>query len=295
VLNVGKAHIGEFGSKEGIASAKGEIVEALGEDGVAVLNADDELVLAMSARSRGRVLTFGSAASADVRYDRLTLDDLGRPSFLLHAGDQEAAVSMGLVGEHHAGNAAAAAAVAVTLGVPLTTVAAALGGATATSRGRMEVRERADGVTVIDDAYNANPDSMRAALKTLASIGRGRHGSRTIAVLGEMRELGDSAQAEHDAVGRLAVRLDIHQLLVVGEAARPLHLGACLEGSWGNESVFVEDSEAATGWLREHVRPGDVVLFKASNAVQLSRVADAVSAGPADQPSHPATSEESTR
>jgi UDP-N-acetylmuramoyl-tripeptide--D-alanyl-D-alanine ligase len=131
-------------------------------------------------------------------------------------------------------------------------------------------------VTVVDDAYNANPDSVRAALKALAAIGRGRPGSRTVAVLGEMRELGDAALEEHDAVGRLAVRLDIAQLLVVGAAAKPIHLGASLEGSWGEESVYVPDNDAALSWLREHLVPGDVVLFKASNAAQLSSVAQAV-------------------
>jgi UDP-N-acetylmuramoyl-tripeptide--D-alanyl-D-alanine ligase len=142
----------------------------------------------------------------------------------------------------------------------------------------MQVTERADGVTVVDDAYNANPDSMRAALKSLAALGRGRPGARTLAVLGEMLELGDSARDEHDAVGRLAVRLDIDQLLVVGEPARAIHLGACLEGSWAGESVFVPDAEAALTWLCEQLRPGDVVLFKASNAVQLSRLAEQVAA-----------------
>ena len=190
VLNVGKAHIGEFGSQEGIAQAKGEIVDALGADGTAVLNADDPLVAGMRPRSRGRVLTFGEHADADVRFSDVRVDDLGRPTFrLAHSGEQEE-VAMGLVGEHHAGNAAAAAGAAVALGVPLHLVAEALRSATATSPGRMEVHERADGVTVIDDAYNANPDSMRAALKALAAIGRGRPGSRTLAVLGEMRELG---------------------------------------------------------------------------------------------------------
>jgi UDP-N-acetylmuramoyl-tripeptide--D-alanyl-D-alanine ligase len=283
VLNVGKAHIGEFGSREGIATAKGEIVEALGADGVAVLNADDELVSSMATRTRGQVRTFGSAPGADVRFHDVTLDDFGRPAFTLSTlseGERGARVSLGLVGEHHAGNAAAAAAVALTLDVPLEEVARSLGSATATSRGRMQVRERADGVTVIDDAYNANPDSMRAALKALASIGRGRPDARTVAVLGEMRELGASTQTEHDAVGRLAVRLDIHQLLVVGEPARPMHLGATLEGSWGNESVFVPDVEAAAAWLDAHLRPGDVVLFKASNAVRLSRLAEQVAAQP---------------
>jgi UDP-N-acetylmuramoyl-tripeptide--D-alanyl-D-alanine ligase len=276
VLNVGKAHVGEFGSQEAIAQAKGEIVEALTADGIAVLNADDPLVAAMATRTAASVRTFGSAAGADVRFENLRVDDLGRPSFELEAAGERVPVSLGLVGEHHAGNAAAAATVALALGMPLDAVARALAAATTVSRGRMEVSERADGVTVIDDAYNANPDSMRAALKALAAIGRGRPEARTVAVLGEMRELGESSREEHDAVGRLVVRLDIDQLLVVGEPAKPLHLGACLEGSWGGESVFVADNDAATAWLRDHLEPGDVVLFKASNAARLARVAEAV-------------------
>jgi UDP-N-acetylmuramoyl-tripeptide--D-alanyl-D-alanine ligase len=184
---------------------------------------------------------------------------------------------MTLVGEHQAHNAAAAAAVAVALGMRVAEAAAALSKATPASRWRMEVHERADGVTVINDAYNANPDSMRAALKALAAIGRGRGpGTRTIAVLGEMRELGESSRDEHDAVGRLAVRLDISQLVVVGEPARPIHLGACLEGSWGEESVFVEDNDEALAWLRQHLSPDDVVLLKASRAAGLETVAEAL-------------------
>jgi len=289
VLNVGKAHIGEFGSQQGIAQAKGEIVEALRPDGTAVLNADDPLVAAMRERTVARVTTFGERAEADVRYADVRLDELGRPVFTLSHAGRDVEVSMRLVGEHHAANAAAAAAVALALDVPLDLVGGALSAAGATSRGRMEVHERSDGVTVIDDAYNANPDSMRAALKSLAAIGRSRPGSRTLAVLGEMRELGASALEEHDAVGRLAVRLDIHQLLVVGEAARPIHLGASLEGSWGGESVFVADTDEALGWLRRELAPGDVVLFKASNAVRLSSVAQTVLADA------PAPEEESSR
>jgi UDP-N-acetylmuramoyl-tripeptide--D-alanyl-D-alanine ligase len=284
VLNVGKAHVGEFGSQAAIAQAKGEIVEALGADGVAVLNADDPLVAAMRARTRARVTTFGTGPDADVRWTDLRVDDLERPTFELVAGGREATVSMGLVGQHHAANAAAAAAVALVLDVPLERVAASLSAATAASRGRMEVAERPDGVTVIDDAYNANPDSMRVALKTLAAIGRARPGARTVAVLGEMRELGESSREEHDAVGRLVVRLDIGQLLVVGPGAKAIHLGASLEGSWGGESAYVEDVAAAEAWLAEQVRPGDVVLVKASNAARLSRVAQAlVSAGPREE------------
>ncbi len=279
VLNVGKAHLGEFGSREGIAQAKGELVEALDESGTAVLNADDSFVIAMRERTRGSILTFGSGADADVRLADVEVDDLGRPAFLLLYDGQKTRVSMGLVGRHHAVNATAAAAVAVSLGVPLDVVGGALAVATATSRGRMEVHQRADGVTIIDDAYNANPDSMQAALEALAAVGRGRPGSRTVAVLGEMRELGESAPEEHQAVGRLAVRLEVHQLVVVGEAARSIHVGALRAGAdrpSGAEPVLVDDADAAADWLRRELRPGDVVLFKASNAVRLSRIAQAV-------------------
>jgi UDP-N-acetylmuramoyl-tripeptide--D-alanyl-D-alanine ligase len=285
VLNVGKAHVGEFGSQEAIAQAKGEIVAALGEGGVAVLNADDPLVAAMAERTSGRVVRFGARDGVDLRVSGLSLDPLGRPAFDLTADGRTAHVAMQLLGEHQAGNAAAAAAVGLVVGMPLERIAEALSAARPASRWRMELHERADGLTVINDAYNANPDSMSAALKTLAAVGRGRGpGTRTVAVLGEMRELGGSSREEHDRVGRLAVRLDIGQLLVVGEAARPIHLGACLEGSWAEESVFVPDHEAATAWLREHLGPADVVLFKASRAVALERVAEAVLADPGTEP-----------
>ena len=277
VLNVGKAHVGEFGSQEAIAEAKGELVEELPADGTAVLNADDPLVAAMAERTRASVRTFGESAGSDVRIDGLALDSSGCPEFDLVTAGGRAHVHLQLLGEHQAGNAAAAAAVALSLGMGLDDVAEALSAATNTSRWRMEQHERADGVLVVNDAYNANPDSMRAALKALAAIARGRGpGTRSVAVLGEMRELGESSREEHDAVGRLAVRLDISQLVVVGEPARPIHLGACLEGSWGEESVFVTDNDEALAWLREHLRPGDVVLVKASRAAALERVAEAL-------------------
>jgi UDP-N-acetylmuramoyl-tripeptide--D-alanyl-D-alanine ligase len=288
VLNVGKAHLGEFGSREAIAVAKGEVVEALAEGGVAVLNADDPLVAAMTARTAARTVSFGTAEDADVRFEDVQVDELGRPTFELLAGvrgaRQRTRVSLGLVGEHHVPNATAAAAAALSLGMPLDETGSALRAATVVSPGRMAVRERADGLVVVDDAYNANPDSMRAALKALAAIGRGRPGGRTVAVLGEMLELGETSLVEHDAVGRLVVRLDIHQLVVVGQGARPIHLGASLEGSWGGESVFVPDTDAATEWLRSYLRPDDVVLLKASNAVRLGRVADALLADDAGGP-----------
>jgi UDP-N-acetylmuramoyl-tripeptide--D-alanyl-D-alanine ligase len=282
VLNVGVAHLGEFGTREGIAQTKGELVEALDEHGVAVLNADDPLVAAMADRTRGRVSTFGAAADADVRVTDLELDQLGRPRLTLTAGGEpgeSVRVTLPLLGEHQAGNAAAAAAAALAVGTPLSDVGAALDRVSLRSRWRMEVSDRPDGVTVVNDAYNANPDSMRAALKTLAVIGAGKR--RTVAVLGEMLELGEATREEHDAVGRLAVRLDVSRLVVVGEGAKPIHLGASLEGSWAGESVFVPDIDAARQFLADDLRPGDVVLVKASRAAGLERVAAALLEEPA--------------
>ena len=140
----------------------------------------------------------------------------------------------------------------------------------------MEVVERPDGLVVINDAYNASPESMRTALKSLNQIAAGR---RCWAVLGEMRELGEASVAEHDAIGRLAVRLDVSRLVVVGQDARPMHLAAQMEGSWGEESVFVPDADAAVDLLRREMRPGDVVLVKASRAAGLERVAEALLEG----------------
>ena len=277
VLNVGKAHIGEFGTQGDIARAKGEIVDSLGPTGTAVLNADDPLVADMAARTAARVFTYGESAGADLRVENIELDQLGRPGLDLTTEGASAHVQLRLLGEHQASNAAAAAAVATVVGVPLEHVARSLSGLSSASRWRMELHELRGGLTVINDAYNANPDSMRAALKTLAAIGRRRSDPvRTVAVLGEMRELGASSMEEHDAIGRLAVRLDINQLLVVGEQARPIHLGACQEGSWAEESVFVNDQQEALTWLGANLAAGDVVLFKASRAAELENLAEAV-------------------
>ncbi|WP_432496233.1 UDP-N-acetylmuramoyl-tripeptide--D-alanyl-D-alanine ligase [Kineococcus gypseus] len=276
VLNVGAAHVGEFGSLEATAAAKGELVEALPADGLAVLNADDARVAAMAARTAARVVTFGLSRGADVRALDVRTDELARPVFTLAAGGRTAAVHLRLHGEHQVGNALAAATVALGLGVDLDDVAAALSAAGAASGGRMQVVERPDGVTVVHDAYNANPDSVRAALKALVGMAGGR---RTWAVLGEMLELGASSRDEHDAVGRYAVRLDVSKLLVVGAGARPAYTGAVMEGSWGEEAVFAADVDAAGALLEEQLRPGDVVLVKASHGAGLGALAERLLAG----------------
>ncbi|WP_436500921.1 UDP-N-acetylmuramoyl-tripeptide--D-alanyl-D-alanine ligase [Actinokineospora sp. HUAS TT18] len=276
VVNVGSAHLGEFGSRADIAKTKGELVEKLPADGVAVLNADDPLVAAMADRTAARVVLVGEAAHADVRAEKIELDDQARASFTMITPKGDAEVSLALHGAHHVGNALAAAAVALELGVTPQEIAERLSGASRVSARRMEVTTRADGVTVVNDSYNANPESVRAALKTLATMARTGERRRSWAVLGVMGELGDSAVAAHDEIGRLAVRLDINRLVVVGDGARAMHQGAHLEGSWGEESVLVADVDAAVALLRAELAPGDVVLVKASKAAALWRVADAL-------------------
>ena len=274
-LNVGTAHVGEFGSREAIAVAKAELVAALPGDGLAVLNADDAVVRAMATRTGARVQLVGTARDAAVRADDIVLDAAGRPTFRLLTPSGEAEVSLPLHGEHHVGNALAVVATALECGLSLDAVVQALSTATPASRWRMEVVERPDGVTVVNDAYNANPDSMRAALKALAAMGRDR---RTWAVLGSMLELGDESTTEHDAIGRLAVRLNISRLVVVGEVARPMASGAQHEGSWGEEAVWVPDADAAHDLLVKNLRPGDVVLFKSSRDAGLRWLGDKVAA-----------------
>ncbi len=268
VVNVGQAHLGEFGSQDAITRAKGELVEALSPGGTAVLNHDDARVAAMTARTTERVLTFGTTPGADVGMADLRLDDLGRPAFTLTYAGETAEVALRLLGEHQAVNAAAAAATALVAGVPLPATASALAGVAALSPWRMELSERDDGLIVVNDAYNANPESMAAALDTLAGIGA-RTGRRTLAVLGEMRELGGAGDAEHRRVGLLTMELGIDRLVVVGEGARAM-------GETNDTSVLVEGVADAVTWLRENVRGSDVVLVKASRAAGLERVARAL-------------------
>jgi UDP-N-acetylmuramoyl-tripeptide--D-alanyl-D-alanine ligase len=278
VLNVGTAHLGEFGSRENIAVAKGELVEALPpaeRGGLAVLNADDELVAAMAGRTAARVVRVGkhNTPALDVAAGEVALDERARPSFLLRAGTVEARVTLGLYGAHHVNNALAAAAVALHLGATPDSVAASLSEARRVSARRMDVSTRGDGVTVVNDAYNASPESMRAALKTLVSMaGEGR----SWAVLAGMGELGADSARTHDEIGRLAVRLNVTRLVAVGEDAAAIHRAANLEGSWGEESVLVPDVDAAMAVLRAELRPSDVVLVKGANAHGLWRLADAL-------------------
>jgi UDP-N-acetylmuramoyl-tripeptide--D-alanyl-D-alanine ligase len=314
VLGVGSAHAGEFGGIENIAVAKGELVEALPAGGTAVLNLDDARVAAMAGRTRARVLGYTSrpaggsqadvargdlaqtdGAQADVvRAEGVELNAEGHPEFELHLpgapqhGTSQHHVAARLIGAHHIANLLAAAAAAHAAGIPGEQIAASLNSQRAASRWRMERTERPDGVTVINDAYNANPESMRAALRTLAELGQGR---RTWAVLGAMLELGPDSIREHMAVGTQVVRLNISRLVVVGREARSLYVSAVNEGSWGDECVFAETAEEAYELLQAELRPGDLVLFKSSNGIGLRHLGDRIALppqAPKNSPERPA-------
>ncbi|HEY7813495.1 MAG TPA: Mur ligase family protein, partial [Nakamurella sp.] len=263
--------IGEFGSAENIALAKGELVEALpsaAAGGIAILNADDPRVAAMASRTAATVVTTGVRSPADLRASDVELDSAARASFTLVAPEGAAAVALRVVGAHQVPNALAAAAVGRAVGVSLSEVAAALSSAEAASKWRMAVTELPDGVTVINDAYNSNPESARAALAAVATL---RGGRRSWAVLGPMAELGDSAPAAHESVGVMTAEYGMHQVLVVGEAARGIEAGALAAGA---PSVrLVPDEAAALEVLLAEVTGDDVVLVKASRSVNLQRLA----------------------
>ncbi|MBO9577738.1 MAG: UDP-N-acetylmuramoyl-tripeptide--D-alanyl-D-alanine ligase [Microbacteriaceae bacterium] len=281
VLKVGTAHIGKFGSQEAIAVAKGEMVRDLPASAVAVLNADDPNVAAMptAAQVRPFGLVDRAAAAAPDPAAWLAADvriSLGGTAFtLLHGGERQE-VRLRILGEHHVMNALAALAAADAVGVAPAEAVPALEGMVRAERWRMELLgggpELPGDVTVINDAYNASPESTAAALRTLAELTRGR--ARAIAVIGEMAELGEFATEAHDRIGRLAVRLNVDHLVVVGERARAMHLGAQHEGSWGSEVEFVETADAAYDAVRALLRAGDVVLVKSSKSAGLRHLGD---------------------
>jgi UDP-N-acetylmuramoyl-tripeptide--D-alanyl-D-alanine ligase len=284
VLNVGTAHLGEFGSRDAIAATKAELPQSVPPSGVVVLNIDDRAVAAMADATAARIVRVSRESDgADVWAGDVRLDELARPRFTLHArrgeNPMEVSIRLAVHGDHQVSNALCAAAVALECGATGQQLADALATAGPVSAHRMQVVTRADGVTVINDAYNANPDSMRAGLQALAWMAQqGEKPRRSWAVLGEMAELGEDAISEHDGIGRLAVRLDVSRLIVVGtgRSMRAMHHGAVMEGSWGSEATLVEDADAALALLRAEVAPGDVVLVKASNAAGLGALAEAL-------------------
>jgi UDP-N-acetylmuramoyl-tripeptide--D-alanyl-D-alanine ligase len=272
VLTVGLAHAGEFGGIETTLRTKTEMVKDLTEDDVAVLNVDDPRVASMAEQTRARIVWFGLGDTAAVRATDISSHASGTDFTLTLASGESRAVRFRVLGEHHVTNALAAAASAECIGVPIDKIVSALEGVVRAERWRMEVLGGKRGVTIINDAYNASPDSMVAGLKTLAQIAT--PGMRKIAVLGEMSELGEFSLEEHDRIGRIIVRLGIEKLIVVGEGARALHLAASHEGSWDGESVFVESPDEAYDLLAPDLREGDLVFVKSSNSARLRFLGD---------------------
>lgn len=273
VLMVGLAHAGEFGGVEATVAAKAELLDALTPDGIAILNADDARVMSMRSRARGPVVLFGLSSNADVRATDIQAS-LAGTSFVLHVPEvAPVPVRFKVLGEHHVMNALAAAAVGRALGFSVPLIVDALESVERAEHWRMEVMG-GNGVTVINDAYNASPDSMAAALKTLVLVAEPHN--RTIAVLGEMAELGEFSGEEHDRIALLVVRLNINELVVVGAGARRLHISAMNEGSWDGESKFFETQDEAYDYLSGLLTAGDIVLVKSSNAANLRFLGDRI-------------------
>lgn len=273
VLMVGMAHAGGFGGIEATAKAKAELVAAARVPGTAVLNVDDSRVAAMRelAEQRGlRVVGFGQGPSADVRAHDIQVSASGTSCVIEVAGER-LPLRLRVLGAHHVSNALAAIAAAFVLGVAPADAIARLETVEIAERWRMQPLGN-DRVRIINDAYNASPDSMAAALRTLAQITG--PDERTVAVLGAMNELGESAGEEHDRIGLLAVRLNIQRIVVVGPEARRLYLAAVGEGSWNSEAVHLPDQDAAFEYLRTELRDGDRVLVKSSNSVGLRHLGD---------------------
>ena len=270
VLMIGLAHAGEFGGIENTVVAKTELVEGLVSDGVAILNRDDPRVASMESRAPERVVWFGRTEGCDVSASRVDSTIAGT-TFDVVAFGESAPVTFRVIGEHHVMNALAAIAIAHELGFSLSDSVEALEEVTLAERWRMQVFAGHD-VTVINDAYNASPDSMAAALKTLVHVTP--PGSRRIAVLGAMAELGDYSGEEHDRIALLIVRLNIDLLVVVGDDARRLHISAINEGSWDGESLFFATPDEAYDYLVANVQPQDVILVKSSNSANLRFLGD---------------------
>ncbi|MCP3822177.1 UDP-N-acetylmuramoyl-tripeptide--D-alanyl-D-alanine ligase [Streptomyces sp. A3M-1-3] len=271
VLGVGSAHLGEFGSKQAIADAKAEIIHTLPEHGVAVLNTDDPLVAPMVRQTVARVLTFGTTGACDVRADDINVSPDSHPTFALKHIDREAHVTLGhIYGRHNVMNALAAAATAIAAGVPFDRIAQGLETAELSSGGRMEVTRRAhDGVTIINDAFNASPESVLAALEALADIAGPER--RRIAVLGEMAELGDEALDWHDKVAHKVVVTGVHRTIGVG-GHHAQHMINAIRSS-GLDATSAALATGLAGHVNAQLQPGDVVLVKGANALGLESVA----------------------
>ena len=272
VTNVGTAHLGIFGSWDAIVRAASEPVEWLGADGTAIVNADDPVARAYADETDAAVITFGLDPGADVRAEDVELGPDARATFTLWSAGEREPVELAVPGDHMVSNALAAAAVGRWAGVTLAECAAALKGA-GVAHWRMETSTGTSGIVIVNDAYNANPESMAAALKAARWMAKGE---RLVAVLGHMAELGPVEFEEHERLGQLVVRIGVERLITVGEQARAIARAAIREGQLPEDVASYEDPSDAAADVRAWARPGDVVLVKGSRVAGLERVAEAL-------------------
>ena len=272
-LKVGMAHAGVFGGIDETEKIKAELVQDLESSAVAILNLDDPRVAQMANLTKAKVLTFGTNAEADFRATNIGVGISGTFFDFHGAANFFKPVQLQILGEHHVYNALASLAVASVLELDMNIAINALQSMPLAERWRMQVSNLANGLTVINDAYNASPDSTKAALVTLAELGR-QTKRPTVAVLGEMAELGQYSAEEHDAIGRLVVRLNLNQLVVVGEGAKLIHMGASLEGSWDGESKYFDEISDALHYLRGMLKGNEIVLVKSSKSANLRYLGD---------------------
>lgn len=272
MLKVGLAHAGAFGGIEVTAKIKSELVEALTGDDILIYNADDGEVRNMLPLTEAKKISFGTNRESNISFGNVELSIDGTSADLKYSDGEIARLTLNILGEHQMMNATAAIAVAEQLELSRPKVRHALEQMELAERWRMQLTNRPDGISIINDAYNASPDSMKAALQTLAHLGRS--GRRTIAVLGEMAELGEFSRDAHDQIGRLVVRYNIDRLIVIGAGAKLIHMGAMFEGSWDGESIFFESSSEALEYIRGMLISGDIVLVKSSKSANLRHLGD---------------------
>ena len=271
VLTVGTAHLGEFGSREIIAKAKSELITSLTAGGTAILGTYDEFTPNMVVPSGLKRVLFGEKSKCEIRAADVEVRE-GRAHFDLVTPDGRAAVGLQLLGMHQISNALAAAAAATALKIPIETISAALSTAEVSSKWRMEISQIGE-ITLINDSYNANPESVAAALRTLALISQ-ESGGVSWAILGKMQELGESSAAEHAAIGRLVCEIGIDNLVVVGIRDYLADLGS--EKEEGASAVHYFDTKADAMSIVEHFAPGDVVLVKASRSGEFNLLVDSI-------------------
>jgi UDP-N-acetylmuramoyl-tripeptide--D-alanyl-D-alanine ligase len=274
ITNVGVAHIEFLGSRDGIAREKGDIYASLSEGGIAVVNRDDPRVCSQAEeKAPGRIVGFGSK-QADVRAEAVQFDDEGGFAFRLITPAGSAPVRVAGLGDTTVINALAAAACGVAAGVPLDEIATGLE-RYVPPRGRMAQRKLANGAVVIDDSYNANPDSLRVALESLARLAKGG-GGHSVAVVGDMGELGDSAESAHRAAGSWVAELGIDFLFAFGSRAGEVAQAAREGGMQASHVHEGQEHEAVAAQISHQLGSSDWVLVKGSRAMHMEKIVSAL-------------------